>query len=99
MNALDLAKVGKAFGFSVPPRVNVNIGTGKSTTSKSERKRPREDVEDSEAGKEEEEETEARRTDRKSKERRIETDGRKKVGKEIYRKKDRQGAGTGQWSR
>lgn len=28
-----MAKVGKAFGFSVPPRVNVNIGGGQSTSS------------------------------------------------------------------
>lgn len=28
VNALDLAKVAKAFGFAVPPKVNVTIGTG-----------------------------------------------------------------------
>ncbi|KAJ7647602.1 P-loop containing nucleoside triphosphate hydrolase protein [Roridomyces roridus] len=28
VNALDLAKVGKSFGFAVPPRVNVNTGGG-----------------------------------------------------------------------
>ncbi|CAG8443683.1 11251_t:CDS:2 [Ambispora leptoticha] len=27
INNLDLAKVGKSFGFQVPPRVNINIGT------------------------------------------------------------------------
>ncbi|PKI85089.1 RNA helicase [Malassezia vespertilionis] len=35
INALDLAKVAKAFGFAVPPKVNVTIGTGlKSSTPK-----------------------------------------------------------------
>ncbi|KAL0072181.1 ATP-dependent RNA helicase [Marasmius tenuissimus] len=44
VNALDLAKVGKSFGFSVPPRVNVNIGGGKGpNASSSGRKRRRED--------------------------------------------------------
>lgn len=45
VNALDLAKVGKAFGFAVPPRVNLNLGPGNSTTvgekSKGSRKRAR----------------------------------------------------------
>ncbi|KAJ7597677.1 DEAD-domain-containing protein [Mycena floridula] len=51
VNALDLVKVGKAFGFSVPPRVNLNIGPGNSTTTgkpKTGRKRPREDDEEEE---------------------------------------------------
>ncbi|KAJ6627146.1 DEAD-domain-containing protein [Mycena sp. CBHHK59/15] len=80
VNALDLAKVGKAFGFSVPPRVSVNIGTAKETSSGKGRKRPRDDDAD------EEEEGLGN-----GKQRRIETQGQKKVGKEIYRKeKDRQ---------
>ncbi|KAJ3882306.1 DEAD-domain-containing protein [Lentinula edodes] len=45
VNALDLAKVGKAFGFAVPPRVNLNLGVGSvktsSNTQKNGRKRPR----------------------------------------------------------
>lgn len=28
VNSLDLAKVGKSFGFAVPPRVNINQGGG-----------------------------------------------------------------------
>ena len=28
IHKLDLAKVGKAFGFAVPPKVNISIGTG-----------------------------------------------------------------------
>lgn len=91
MNALDLAKVGKAFGFAVPPRVNVNLGGGKSTGSEHGRKRVREsDDEDSgeEAGHEE-----AQR--RQGKERRIETLGRRRVEKEVYRKDKH----PGNWSR
>lgn len=51
VNALDLAKVGKAFGFAVPPRVNVNLGTGSSKPSnapKNGRKRTRGEDEDDE---------------------------------------------------
>ena len=40
VNQLDLAKVGKAFGFSVPPRVNVALG-GKASSTKTGNKRPR----------------------------------------------------------
>jgi ATP-dependent RNA helicase DDX18/HAS1 len=29
VNSLDLAKVGKAFGFSVPPKVNISVGSVK----------------------------------------------------------------------
>ncbi|KAJ4476733.1 DEAD-domain-containing protein [Lentinula aciculospora] len=35
VNALDLAKVGKAFGFAVPPRVNLNLGVGSAKSSSS----------------------------------------------------------------
>jgi ATP-dependent RNA helicase DDX18/HAS1 len=35
VNGLDLQAVGKAFGFSIPPRVNININTsGKDKISK-----------------------------------------------------------------
>ena len=33
VNKLDLVKVGKAFGFAVPPRVNVSIGGGNAIGS------------------------------------------------------------------
>ncbi|KAF9270468.1 DEAD-domain-containing protein [Marasmius fiardii PR-910] len=47
VNALDLSKVGKSFGFAVPPRVNVNIGASKGpNTSFSGRKRRRGEDED-----------------------------------------------------
>lgn len=101
VNALDLAKIGKAFGFAVPPRVNVNIGGGQST--KHGRKRAREvDDEDGEEGGqdqvEEREEGAGRQVQRRhGKGRRIETLGRKKVGKEVYRKG--KNPKTGNWSR
>ena len=41
VNALDLAKVGKAFGFPVPPRVNITIGAGMKGTKGVEKKRKR----------------------------------------------------------
>ena len=43
VNQLDLAKVGKSFGFAVPPRVNVNIGGGKGGAGRSGKKRKRDD--------------------------------------------------------
>jgi ATP-dependent RNA helicase DDX18/HAS1 len=104
INALDLAKVGKAFGFSVPPRVNVNVGGGKSTAGKNGRKRPQEENSDDGGGDDETDTEEARKPTevrRKGKRRRIETLGLKKVDKEVYRKeKDRQKlVAGGQWSR
>ncbi|KIJ07927.1 hypothetical protein PAXINDRAFT_173192 [Paxillus involutus ATCC 200175] len=42
INALDLTKVGKSFGFAVPPRININIGGG-SGKSSSGRKRGRDE--------------------------------------------------------
>lgn len=41
IHALDLAKVGKAFGFAVPPKVNVTIGTGLKSSTPA--KKPRDD--------------------------------------------------------
>ncbi|KAJ7293360.1 DEAD-domain-containing protein [Mycena rebaudengoi] len=109
VNALDLAKVGKAFGFSVPPRVSVNIGKVKETSAAKGRKRPR-DEDEAEKGPEEEAEggedsgAEAgpRERPQVEKQRRIEIHGKKKVGKEIYRKdRDRQKlkSKSAQWSR
>ncbi|KAF9014954.1 P-loop containing nucleoside triphosphate hydrolase protein [Cyathus striatus] len=103
VNALDLAKVGKAFGFAVPPRVNLNIapGAGKSNTK---RKRP-EDTESEKGEREVDEEMDdvsRKQVRRDGKSRRVETLGRKKVDKEKYRKdSDRKKleAKGGQWSR
>ncbi|KAL0579809.1 ATP-dependent RNA helicase [Marasmius crinis-equi] len=127
VNALDLAKVGKSFGFAVPPRVNVNIGASKGpNVSASGRKRRRDEDEDEENEPVFEEVTDAQNVDaaeddgedeggdeneensgprsqarRQGKQRRIETLGKKKVEKEIYKKgKDRQKMRGGtQWSR
>ena len=121
VNALDLAKVGKSFGFAVPPRVNVNIGAAKGPgASSSVRKRRREDGEDEDETVFEEV-TDAQNVDtqqddedvddeesgsrsqprRQGKQRRIETLGKKKVEKEIYKKgRDREKMkGSAQWSR
>ena len=87
VNQLDLAKVGKAFGFAVPPRVNVALG-GKASTASAGGKRRRDDAsEDSDDvdgvdGPDEPRHKNARR----EKDRRIETVGRKQVDKEVYKK-------------
>jgi ATP-dependent RNA helicase DDX18/HAS1 len=114
VNALDLAKVGKAFGFAVPPRINVNIGGGKGGNAGNKRRRidNEEDEEleglppggDIDAGEEEDggkDEARPESRQRTSKSRRIEVLGRKKVKKEFYKKgKDRRSwASSGQWSR
>ncbi|KAG9314641.1 P-loop containing nucleoside triphosphate hydrolase protein [Chiua virens] len=97
INALDLAKVGKAFGFAVPPRININIGggSGKSSAGKKRRRDGEEEEwedvplgEGAESG-EEVDVVEGSGRDiprRQGKERRIETLGKKAVEKEIYRK-------------
>ena len=109
VNALDLAKVGKAFGFAIPPRVNINMGGGKGSTGRNGKRR-REDNEEEEHIVDEEDgggdgvEDAPMRSEmkwRESKGRRIEALGRKRVKKEIYKKgKDRQKmASSSQWSR
>lgn len=101
MNKLDLAKVGKAFGFAVPPRVNISIGGGKGGAGRSGVKRKREvdEEEEENSGSEEGEETAgmARRkgSGGNERERRIERLGKRKVGKEVYRK----GGRLANWSR
>ncbi|KAL5535191.1 HAS1 [Sanghuangporus sanghuang] len=101
VNALDLVKVGRAFGFSVPPRVNITVGGGKSG-NKSGKKRKREsgdDEEDEENDWEDEEgeEEELRSDKRQGKARRMETLGKKKVQKEMFKKSRERKAGN--WSR
>lgn len=114
INALDLAKVGKAFGFAVPPRVNVNIGGGKPTTTGKKRQRNEVDADDekwedmplgggAESADEVMEEAESQRNKarRKGKEWRVETLGKKAVEKEMYRKgkeRKRAKASGQQWS-
>ena len=103
MNALDLAKVGKAFGFAVPPRVNVRMGGGKSISNSGQKRRREENEEDEAEGEEAESETEEERRviRRQGKERRVGTLGKKRVEREVYRKvaNRKKLAGRGQWSR
>ena len=78
VNKLDLAKVGKAFGFAVPPRVNISVGGGK---------RKREDESEDEA-----DEWKGRaRGGKGSRERedRIERLGKRKVEKEVFRSRNK----------
>lgn len=104
MNKLDLAKVGKAFGFAVPPRVNISIGGGKGGAGRSavKRKRDADEEEGEDSVSEEVEETAgiARRkgSGRNERERRIERLGKRKVEKEVYRKGGRLAKKT-HWSR
>ena len=46
VNQLDLAKVGKAFGFAVPPRVNVSVGGGTGGGGRTGKKRARDEDSD-----------------------------------------------------
>ena len=91
MNALDLTKIAKAFGFKVPPRVNLAIGPGQGVSSRVGEKRRRKE-EESDTGSGEEDETGdgsvrgPMRGNRDGKARRIETVGQKAVEKEKYRK-------------
>jgi ATP-dependent RNA helicase DDX18/HAS1 len=89
VNKLDLAKVGKAFGFAVPPRVNISIGGGKGGAGRSGVKRKRDD-EDGES----DERKPRRESDR---ERRMERLGKRKVEKEVYRKGSQKAKAN--WSR
>jgi ATP-dependent RNA helicase DDX18/HAS1 len=103
VNKLDLAKVGKAFGFAVPPRVNISIGGGKGGAGRSAVKRKRDaDEEEENSGSGEIDETAgvARRkgSGRNERERRIERLGKRKVEKEVYRKGGRLAKKT-HWSR
>jgi ATP-dependent RNA helicase DDX18/HAS1 len=107
VNKLDLVKVGKSFGFSVPPRVNLNIapGAGKSETSHNKRKRKQDASDESESEDvevEEEDEKSSRAQGQVGKQRRIETLGKKMVDREVYRKgreQKRQKERGEQWSR
>ncbi|KAJ3498679.1 hypothetical protein NLJ89_g10188 [Agrocybe chaxingu] len=98
VNALDLTKIAKAFGFKVPPRVNLAIGPGKGQSARAGEKRRRDETE----SESEEEAEEAGSPDKKHKAvdgsvrgpirgkdgraKRIETLGKKAVEKERFRK-------------
>ena len=94
MNKLDLAKVGKAFGFAVPPRVNISIGGGKGGAGRSGVKRKRDD-EAEENGESEETVRKPRREN--DRERRMEQLGKRKVEREVYRKGSQKAKAN--WSR
>ncbi|KAI0050737.1 DEAD-domain-containing protein [Auriscalpium vulgare] len=97
VNQLDLAKVGKAFGFKVPPRVNVTVGGGKGGAGRSGSKRRRDD---DEGDGDEDEQAGRSQSRRGGKERRIETLGKRKVDKEVYRKGTlKTGPNGAQWTR
>jgi ATP-dependent RNA helicase DDX18/HAS1 len=114
VNALDLTKVGKAFGFAIPPRVNINVGGGKGGIGTSGKRRREEDtgetileLEDAAEGFDAQDGMDIQDTDvrnrgkQNGKRRRIETLGKKRVEKEVYKKgKERKRrASGGQWSR
>ena len=100
MNALDLTKIAKAFGFKVPPRVNLAIGPGKGVSSRVGDKRRREEESEEDTGSEEENDRGRvgsgqtgdgsvrgpMRGKGDGKARRIETVGQKAVDREKYRK-------------
>jgi ATP-dependent RNA helicase DDX18/HAS1 len=96
VNKLDLAKVGKAFGFIVPPRVNITASEG----PKKKRGPDEMDVD----GEEEEEvsrsrQVKGRRNNGGYDSKRVAQLGSKRVGKQVYRK-DKIGKGSAQqWSR
>ncbi|KAF6763747.1 DEAD-domain-containing protein [Ephemerocybe angulata] len=114
VNKLDLVKVGKSFGFSVPPRVNLNIGPSATPTSSGpEKKRKRKEVasedelaeriiEAEENVDEEDGEKTSRAQGYQGRNKRIETMGKKQVDREVYRKgreQKRQKERGEQWSR
>ncbi|CAE6516646.1 unnamed protein product [Rhizoctonia solani] len=105
VNKLDLAKVGKAFGFAVPPRVNIAMAgerPGHERDEKDERKgkgKRRRATQGQDEGEEEEEELGRARN---NKQKRVEQLGKKRVEREVFKKgKERQAqkAGGQQWSR
>jgi ATP-dependent RNA helicase DDX18/HAS1 len=90
VNKLDLAKVGKAFGFAIPPRVNISVGGGKGGAGRSGVKRKRGEEENGES-----DEGGQRPRREEDRERRVERLGKRKVEKEVYRK----GGRKANWSR
>ncbi|KAH8917381.1 DEAD-domain-containing protein [Atractiella rhizophila] len=81
VHELDLRKVGKAFGFTVPPAVNINVGAALRG-----RKRKADDRdEDSEGDEEDSIDNVPLRSNGNGKNRRTETMGRRMVEKEVYR--------------
>lgn len=100
MHDLDLAKVAKAYGFSVPPAVNIPIGT----STKGAKRKSRDD--DGDDGPEDEEEEGLKRHERpkmaRNDKRRDQGSGRQS-DKDFYREQKRPQANgesaSTQWSR
>lgn len=114
MNKLDLAKVGKAFGFAVPPRVNIAMAGERPTNevdedeeedqkrSKGKRRRAAHDEVEADAeGQPEGGEANSKRQ-RNNKKKRMEQLGKKRVEREVFKKgreRRAQKANGQQWSR
>lgn len=114
VNALDLTKIAKAFGFKVPPRVNLAIGPGKGQSARAGEKRRRDEdsaVSDEEVSETEESPKKLKGSGQvgdgsvrgpmrvKEKLKRRETLGKKAVEKDMFRKgKEMKKLGTN-WSR
>ncbi len=101
MHALDLAKVAKAFGFAVPPRVNIKMGGGESERTKVRKRRLDESDDDQEEDDDQDTvkvvEHDRSGQPRVSKHRRTESTGGKKAKKEVYRQT--KGKDDTQWTR
>jgi len=111
VNALDLNKIAKAFGFKVPPRVNLAIGPGKGQSARAGEKRRRDETES------ESEDENAMDVDpavtkvapngsvrgpmrgKDGKAKRMETLGKRSVDKEMFRKGKEMKALGKNWSR
>lgn len=101
--SLDLAKVGKAFGFPVPPSVNINIGSG----MKGKKRKGK----DGESGSESDDDSDddaprgnaGARRGGNGKAKRREVEGARKTEKDFYREGREKKAAGGiegkQWSR
>lgn len=110
VNALDLNKVAKSFGFKVAPRVNLMVGPGNGQSTRVGEKRRREADEDDEVFEEmivdgvdeddenvEKKDVSVRGKDGRTK--RMEVLGKKSVDKEMYRKSRDFKAMGKNWSR
>ncbi|CAE7055487.1 unnamed protein product [Rhizoctonia solani] len=103
VNKLDLAKVGKAFGFAVPPRVNIAMAGERPGNDQEEddgkrsKGKRRREIQ----GEGEEAEEEVSRA-RNNKQKRVEQLGKKRVEREVFKKgreMKAQKSGGQQWSR
>lgn len=101
VNKLDLAKVGKAFGFDVPPRVNISFSSNGDMAMSAGSKRPRAQEGEDEWTDEEDESraTKAPKSRKKQNKNRNDTVGSKQLDKDVYRKEKIGGKKGTQWSR